>query len=262
MFGSRREASGFPRTRQRDSRAARAPRRRRPVPVRAATSREVRAHAAPAAVRQSITGCARLIARPSGTRGTAARKCGSAAAIAASIRASKPGTARTASTATWAARSAELVTPSVACSCASCSIETAPDSKSQRRSAGRSATADSRSTQPPASYMWRSRVNSAGLASGGGSASSGPRAASESTCCERTMAAASAKSPASAASPRMAATAARSSSVWGRPAGVAAPDLSGAIASLSARLARAPTVSAPPWFRSADSRPATPRCRP
>ena len=35
-----------------------------------------------------------------------------------------------------------------------------------------------------------------------------------------------------------------------------------AIASLSARQARASPVSAPPWFRSADWRPATPRCRP
>ena len=76
-------------------------------------------------------------------------------------------------------RSAALVDAERRVHRASCSIVTAPDSNSQRRSAGRSAMADSSSTQPPASYMWRSVSTAAGLASDGGRASSGPRSASD-----------------------------------------------------------------------------------
>ena len=96
----------------------------------------------------------------------------------------------------------------------SCSIVTAPDSNSQRRSAGRSAIADSSSTQPPASNMCRSCVQHVRRRRpAAGSSSSGPRSASESMPCARTSAAARANSAASAASPRMVASSASCSRV-------------------------------------------------
>ena len=63
------------------------------------------------------------------------------------------GTRRIAPRATSATRSPYVVTPSAEWSVASWSSVTAPDSKSHRRSTGRSAIADSSSTHPPASYM-------------------------------------------------------------------------------------------------------------
>ena len=214
-------------------------------------------------VRQSITGCARLIARPSGTRGTAARKCGqrgSDGRLDSGIEV--PGSleplprrpqwrdplhsSRRASYAAWpAGRSRRRPTRTAIAS-----------RRADRRRPTRGAP------RPPRRTCGEAGSAATGLASGGGSASSGPRSASESMWRDRTRAAASANSAASGASPRMAATAPSSSSVWGRAAAVVAPDLSGAIANLSARLARAPPASAPPWFPSADSPRATPRCRP
>ena len=88
-----------------------------------------------------------MTARPSGMRGTACRSAGSAAAIASSIGPVRPSTSRMAWSDTAAPRSAADVTPSAWCSAASCATVTAPDSNSHRRSAGRSASADS--TQHP-----------------------------------------------------------------------------------------------------------------
>ena len=78
-----------------------------------------------------------------------------------------------------ATRSASDVTPSATCSTRSCSSVTAPDSNSHRRSAGRSASADSSSTQAPASNMCRSCFRISGCVSGGGASSRGSRSASE-----------------------------------------------------------------------------------
>ena len=127
----------------------------------------------------SSTSSASAAARPSGIRGIRERSPGSAAAIAASIAASKPGSARSFCSRAAAPMSATEVSPSSRDMTPSCSSVTAPDSNSQRRSAGRSAIADSTRTQPPASYICRSRFRISGSVPAGGLSKSGPVSASD-----------------------------------------------------------------------------------
>ena len=66
--------------------------------------------------------------------------------------------------------------------------------------------ADSTSTQPPASYIWRSRFRISGSAASGGWSKRGPVSASESMWFARTSSSARVHNTASAASPRIVAS--------------------------------------------------------
>src|SRR5262249_4309217 len=107
---------------------------------------------------------------------------------------------------------------------------TASDSYSQRRSEGKSATADSTSTQPPASNICRRRLSVSASLSGGGASNRGPRSASVSTPCARVSASARRKTDSSTPSPRMRASDASCRSVRDKgdtPAGRPSSEIGG-----------------------------------
>ena len=233
------------------------------VPVRGAASRQVSPRDAGAAHRQSSTGCARLIARPSGTRGTAARKCGQRRGDRRFDSRRRGRDRPTASARDRGRRSA--ATRRRRASRAVRQLLDRDRSRLEKPAQVGGQVGDCRFEEHPAA---RPRTCDAaasaapGSASGGGAASSGPSSASESMCCAadnalRLWQRAPPPPRRRGWPPRR-----RARRAWRRPAGVAAPDLGNAIASLSARQARAALVSARPWFRSADSQPASRRCRP
>ena len=233
-----------------ESSASSRPRRREPTGE---------AQGAPARIRQSITGCARVIARPRGTRATAARKCGrdrrspprrSRQSLEGSgpRRRRLPQPDRPGGHSQRVMQLCELFNrhrarleqpPEIGREIGDGRLEDNPSARfvhvakaRQRLGAGVGRRVTQERSQVPIGF------NLPGAHERGGFGT-----------------------PASRWSPRTDATAASWSSVRGSAAGVIAPALSGSIASLSARLVRAPTVAALPWIRSAGSPPATPRSR-